>query len=123
MPQPNKGFALDPVAWMAAGHGEFESPGRYENPLITRQLTMTAELRVDEASCRTRPGLVLIGVSGILWSSLFAIPFLYVSGGWKMVLAAVIFAVVQIAWWSGTAVAGRESMKAITSWCRNARSS
>ena len=80
-----------------------------------------AELKVDGASCHTRLGLVLIGVSGILWSSLFAIPFLSLSAGWKTVLAAVVFVVVQIAWWSGAALAGRESMKAITSWFRNDR--
>ena len=53
-----------------------------------------------------RAGIVLILISGVLWFSLFAIPFLPLTVGQKTALAGGVFVGVQIAWWSGAALAG-----------------
>jgi hypothetical protein len=58
-----------------------------------------------------RLGVALILVSGVLWFSLFAIPFLPLTVGQKTGLGAVVFAGVQIAWWSGAALAGPAVVK------------
>lgn len=51
-------------------------------------------------------GIGLILLSGVLWFSLFAIPFLPLSGGQKAGLLGVVFALVQVCWWLGAALAG-----------------
>ena len=51
-------------------------------------------------------GIVLILISGVLWFSLFAIPFLPLTTGKKALLAGVVFGGVQVAWWAGAALAG-----------------
>lgn len=53
-----------------------------------------------------RVGIVLILLSGVLWFSLFAIPFLPLTIGQKAALAGADFVGVQIAWWAGAALAG-----------------
>lgn len=58
----------------------------------------------------TRIGIVLILLSGVLWFSLFAIPFLPLTVGQRAALAGVVFVGVQIAWWSGAALAGRQTV-------------
>jgi hypothetical protein len=53
-----------------------------------------------------RFGVALILLSGVLWFSLFAIPFLPLTVGQKAALAGADFVGVQIAWWAGAALAG-----------------
>lgn len=55
-------------------------------------------------------GIGLILVSGVLWFSLFAIPFLPLTVGQKAALAGAVFVGVQIAWWSGAALAGPQTV-------------
>lgn len=66
----------------------------------------------------TRLGIALILLSGVLWFSLFAIPFLPIGTGNKAVLAGTMFVGVQIAWWSGAALAGPRVVSKLTSWMR-----
>ena len=61
----------------------------------------------------TGVGIGLILLSGILWFSLFAIPFLPLSLGTKTVVGAVVFAGVQITWWTGAAFVGPASLRKI----------
>ena len=65
-------------------------------------------------------GVTLILVSGVLWFSLFAIPFLPLTIGQKTALGAAVFVVVQIAWWTGAAIAGPGVVKTMTGWFRRA---
>ncbi len=59
-------------------------------------------------------GFALIVLSGVLWFSLFAIPFLPVTTGQKAAIGGGLFAAVQIAWWSGAALAGPRTMKSLS---------
>lgn len=68
-----------------------------------------------------RLGVALILVSGVLWFSLFAIPFLPLTVGEKTGLGAAVFAGVQIAWWSGAALAGPAVVQKLTGWFRRSR--
>ena len=71
----------------------------------------------DEGRTAARIGIVLILLSGVLWFSLFAIPFLSLTVGQKAVLAAAMFAGVQIAWWSGSTLVGPQTIAWLWSWC------
>jgi hypothetical protein len=51
-------------------------------------------------------GVILIILSGVLWFSLFAIPFLPLTLSQKAAIAGADFVAVQIAWWIGAALAG-----------------
>ncbi|NQV28607.1 MAG: transporter suffix domain-containing protein [Rhodopirellula sp.] len=55
-----------------------------------------------------KTGIALILLSGVLWFSLFAIPFLPLTIGQKAAIAGADFVAVQIAWWIGAALAGSE---------------
>ncbi len=79
------------------------SPGRPQQPILIRL------------------GVGLILVSGVLWFSLFAIPFLSLTVGQKTGLGAAVFAGVQIAWWSGAALAGPAVVRKLTGWFRRSK--
>ncbi|NQV24286.1 MAG: transporter suffix domain-containing protein [Rhodopirellula sp.] len=68
-----------------------------------------------------RIGIVLILLSGLLWFSLFAIPFLPLTVVQKAALAGGVFAGVQVAWWSGAAMAGPQLVARLKSWRKNGR--
>ena len=70
------------------------------------------------AQLRNRTGMVLILLSGVLWFSLFAIPFLPMTVGQRAVLAGAVFVGVQIAWWSGAALAGPQLVAKFWPWRR-----
>jgi hypothetical protein len=55
-------------------------------------------------------------LSGVLWFSLFAIPFLPLSIAKRAMLAGAVFLGVQVAWWTGAALAGPQTVKRIKSW-------
>lgn len=57
-----------------------------------------------------RVGLLLILLSGILWFGLFAIPFLPLAVEHRAALVGVDFVLVQIAWWTGAALAGPQTV-------------
>ena len=85
---------------------------------------MTGESPVggrDRSRVAARVGVVLILLSGVLWFSLFAIPFLRLTVGQKAGLAGVLFAGVQIAWWSGAALVGPKTAERMRSWWRGRR--
>ena len=63
-----------------------------------------------------RIGIVLILLSGLLWFSLFAIPFLSLTVGQKAALAGAVFVGVQIAWWSGAALVGPQTVARLRPW-------
>jgi hypothetical protein len=71
------------------------------------------EVPTIRSSARIRIGLVLIGMSGILWFSMCAVPFLSIATTWKAALAASLFAGVQITWWTGAGLAGPHAIKTI----------
>ena len=70
---------------------------------------------------RIRIGIALILISGVLWFSLFAIPFLPLTVVEKSMLAGAMFVGVQIAWWSGAALAGPTVAGRITQWFRRSK--
>ena len=55
---------------------------------------------------RVRIGIGLILLSGVFWFSLLAVPFVPITGTHKAALTAGLFIGVQIAWWTGAAIAG-----------------
>ena len=63
-----------------------------------------------------RVGILLILLSGVLWFSLFAIPFLPLTLGQKAGSAGAVFASVQIAWWTGAAFLGPQAVARLKSW-------
>ena len=63
-----------------------------------------------------RIGIALIALSGVLWFSLFAIPFLPLTVAQKSGLGAAVFVGVQIAWWTGAAMTGPEVVRKIKGW-------
>lgn len=63
-------------------------------------------------------GVGLIFLSGLLWAPLPVIPFLPLSTTAKVALAGVLFTSVQIAWWSGSALAGPAVVRKIRGWLR-----
>ena len=65
-----------------------------------------------------RIGVGLILLSGCFWFSLFAIPFLPLTVGQKASLAGVDFVAVQIAWWTGAALAGPQVVARLKFWRR-----
>lgn len=74
--------------------------------------------RTNKGSTIAGIGILLILVSGMLWFFLFAIPFLPLTVSQKAALAGADFVGVQIAWWTGAALAGPRTVKRLTSWCR-----
>jgi hypothetical protein len=69
----------------------------------------------SSASSSSRFGVALILLSGVLWFSLFAIPFLPLTVGQKAAIAGADFVAVQIAWWIGAALAGPKLVAKLTS--------
>ena len=61
-------------------------------------------------------GIAMILVSGVLWFSLFAIPFLSLTLGQKAALMGAAFAGVQIFWWGGAALVGPQTVNLIRAW-------
>lgn len=70
----------------------------------------------------SRLGIILILVSGVLWLSLFAIPFLQLTTGQKTALAAGVFAAVQVTWWTGVTLSGPAAIQNMKDWFRGRRS-
>jgi len=71
----------------------------------------------------TKIGIVLILLSGVLWFSLFAIPFVPLPLNAAQRTAWVVgqFVGVQIVWWTGAALAGPETVARIWSWFRRGK--
>jgi len=63
-------------------------------------------------------GVGLILLSGVLWFSLFVIPFLPLTIGQKAALAGTAFVGVQIAWWVGATLAGPKLVAKLKSWLK-----
>ncbi len=76
------------------------------------------ETQRNKSATVTRVGIVLILVSGVLWFSVFAVPFLPMSVGQRAALAGVVFLGAQITWWTGVVLAGPQTVARILSWCR-----
>ncbi len=88
------------------------------NPDLHRDSTSDYPLRGrDKGSLAARIGIALILLSGMLWFSLFAIPFLPLTLGQKAALAGADFVGVQIAWWTGAALVGPQTVARLKSWC------
>ena len=77
--------------------------------------TSRSDLAIERRSARTRFGMGLILLSGVLWFSLFAIPFLPLTMAHKAALAAGVFVAVQLTWWTGAAVAGAQTVQRLKS--------
>ncbi|MGZ0170934.1 MAG: transporter suffix domain-containing protein [Planctomycetales bacterium] len=73
-------------------------------------------------STAARIGVMLILLSGVLWFSLFAIPFLPLTIGQKAAIAGADFVAVQIAWWIGAAMAGSKLVARLKSRFRRRKS-
>ena len=87
------------------------------NPDSHRDSTSDRPLRGrNKGSPAARIGIVLILLSGMLWFSLFAIPFLPLTVAQKAALAGADFVGVQIAWWTGAALVGPQTVARLKSW-------
>ena len=75
----------------------------------------------DQSKLRFRFGYVLIGLSGVLWFSLFAIPWFPLSTAGKATAGAAMFVGVQITWWGGAALVGPRAIKNLFNWFRRKR--
>ena len=80
-----------------------ETPGRPGNPYYVRL------------------GAILIALSGVLWFSLFAIPFLPLTLGQKTALGGAVFLGVQVAWWSGVTLTGPAAVRNLRGWFRRSK--
>lgn len=60
---------------------------------------------------RVRIGIGLILLSGVFWFSLLAVPFVPITGTQKTALTAGLFIGVQVAWWTGAAIAGPTAVR------------
>ena len=88
------------------------------NPDLQRDSTSDRPLcGRDKGSLAAKIGIALILLSGMLWFSLFAIPFLPLTLGQKAALAGADFVGVQIAWWTGAALVGPQTVARLKSWC------
>lgn len=74
--------------------------------------------RRAKGSMIARIGMLLMLLSMILWFSLFAILYLPLTIGQKAALAGADFVAVQIAWWTGAALVGPQTVARIRSWFR-----
>ena len=70
-----------------------------------------------------RLGIALILLSGVFWFSIFAVPFLPLTVAQKTALGGGLFVAVQIAWWSGAALAGPAVVGKITDRFRRSKNS
>ncbi len=88
------------------------------NPQPTSDRTQSGQ---GKRRIATKIGIVLVLVSGVLWFSLFAIPFLPLTIAQKAALASAFFVGVQIAWWSGATLLGPEAVARLWSWGRRSK--
>ncbi len=51
-------------------------------------------------------GIALMLISGVCFAGLFAVPFLSVSVGIRVLVGGAIYAAMQVTWWAGAAIAG-----------------
>ena len=79
-------------------------------------MTADSNENAPQSRGRFRLGVALIVLSGILWFSLFAIPFLPMTVAGKASLGTAVFVGVQIAWWAGAALVGPEAVNKMKSW-------
>jgi hypothetical protein len=77
----------------------------------------------DAGSATAKIGVMLILLSGVLWFSLFAIPFLPLTIGQKAAIGGADFVAVQIAWWLGAALAGPKLVARLRSRFRRRKTS
>lgn len=61
-------------------------------------------------------GVVLLGLSVLLWVPLPAVPFLSLSGGHKAALGGGLLLGAEVAFWLGAALAGPEAARRARSW-------
>ncbi len=66
-------------------------------------------------------GVVLMGVSAVLWVALLVIPFLPIHVGAKAAVAGSQIVVAEVAFWLGAALAGPEATRRMRSWWRSSR--
>ncbi len=73
-------------------------------------------------SCLMRAGcgVVLLGLSVLLWAPLPVVPFLSLSGADKVALAGGLVIGAEVAFWCGAALAGPEAARRARSWFRRA---
>ena len=81
---------------------------------------------VEEPAARpptiwTRSGVVLLGLSVILWLPVPVVPFLSLSGADKVALGGGLIVAAEIAFWLGAALAGPEAARRMRSWFRGGR--
>ena len=67
----------------------------------------------------TRVGVVLLGLSVLLWAPLPVLPFLSLTTGAKAAAAGGLLIAAEIAFWAGAAMAGPEAARRTRSWFRD----
>lgn len=93
--------------------GASSVPGNVPGNVASNVLS---SVRTGAQSRCTGLGIALMLLSGVLWFSLFAIPFLPITTSNKALLAGAIFITVQIAWWGGAALAGPQVVRKVKGW-------
>ena len=66
----------------------------------------------------TRVGVVLLGISALLWFPLPIVPFLPMSAAAKAALAGGLVVAAEIAFWAGAVLAGPVAVARLRSWAR-----
>ncbi len=79
---------------------------------------MNDESKIKKSSVIGKLGIGLILLSGVFFFTMLSVPLWSVSAGSKVVIGGGLFVGVQIAWWSGAALAGPATVKVIRSWFR-----
>ena len=67
----------------------------------------------------TRAGVVLLGVSALLWVALPIVPFLPLGTGAKAAVAGGLVVVAEIAFWAGAVLAGPAAVRRMRAWIRS----
>lgn len=70
------------------------------------------DARVGERGGRARTiGVALLVVSALLWAGVLGVPFLPLSGAWKVGVASALAVAGEVAFWGAVLVLGREAVR------------
>ncbi|MFT5300779.1 MAG: hypothetical protein ACI87E_003947 [Mariniblastus sp.] len=84
----------------------------------SRHTDPVVEVRKKTSPIFGKLGVFLILLSGVFFFSMLAVPWLKISGGYKVILGGALFVGVQVAWWVGAALVGPAAIGTIRSWLK-----
>lgn len=84
----------------------------------SRPADPVVEVRKETSTVLRKLGVFLILLSGVFFFSMLSVPWLPISGGYKVILAGGLFAGVQVAWWVGAALVGPAAIATVMNWLK-----